>query len=135
MGRGSFIKAGLQKLRDLLAKKPDKPANPKKCTSCKRPLKIDDKQVQKKFKHAEDFGIDGPYSKSNAQAFKSALEKHMQSPDTQTIAGHYRGDAALFNVKPSTGVTVIQKTTGEFVSGWKLSPEQLQHVMTNGRLN
>lgn len=34
---------------------------------------------------------------------------------------------------PQTGLNVIQKESGEFLSGWKLSEEQLKHVLKTGQ--
>ncbi|MDZ7364067.1 MAG: hypothetical protein ONB46_25640 [candidate division KSB1 bacterium] len=45
--------------------------------SAKRSLGFSEKQLAKKFKHAQDFGVKGTYNKENVEKFKSAVEKSM----------------------------------------------------------
>lgn len=54
------------------------------------------KQLQKKFKHAADFGVSGNYSPANAAKFQAAIQQHLVNPTTQVITGIYRGQAATF---------------------------------------
>jgi uncharacterized Zn-binding protein involved in type VI secretion len=91
-------------------------------------------QLQHAFKHAEDFGVSGNPSNATLDQFQAAIEDHVQSPDTLSIDGTYHGKPATLFVDPATGVNVIGKPSGDFVSGWKLSPEQLRNVMTRGKL-
>jgi len=92
------------------------------------------KQLQKKFKHAGDFGVEGNFSKANAGKFNQAIQKHINAPGTKEIQGVYRGNPATFQTNPNTGLTVIQNPNGSFLSGWKLNPQQLQHVLKDGKL-
>ncbi len=91
-------------------------------------------QLQKKFKHAGDFGVAGNPNKANLEAFDNAIQSHLQSPGTQKIAGTYRGDPVNIHVDPTTGLTVITDPAGNFISGWKLSAQQLWHVLNGGKL-
>jgi hypothetical protein len=93
------------------------------------------RQLQRKFKHALDFGVTGNYNPINATAFEVALQKHVSHLDTQVLAGTYRGKPATFYINPNTRLTVIEDAGGNFVSGWKLSKPQFQHVRTHGKLN
>jgi hypothetical protein len=90
------------------------------------------KQLQAKFKHAIDFGVKGNYSKATAAQFSSALNQHINA--ARVIQGTYKGQAVIHYLNPTTGVNVISKTTGEFISGWKLGAGQLQGVLKNGTL-
>ncbi len=99
-----------------------------------RQLKATDKQIQKKFKHAKDFGVDGNYNRANADRFKKALESHVKRPDVQPVAGKYRGTPAFHYVDAASRVNVVTDTSGNFVSGWKLSVKQLEYVLTTGNL-
>ena len=90
--------------------------------------------MQKKFKHAADFGVEGNFSKVNAQKYNQAIQKHLNSPGTKEIQGSYRGNSVTFHTDPKSGLTVIQKPNGSFLSGWKLNPQQLQHVLKDGKL-
>jgi hypothetical protein len=92
-------------------------------------------QLQKKFKHASDFGVNGNYSKANGKAFEDALEAHVHDPSTTIIRGTYRGDAVTHYYNPNTGNNVIVDASGNFVSGWKLGPAQTQNLLTHGGLN
>lgn len=97
-------------------------------------LAADAKQLQKKFKHAKDFGVEGNYSASNAQRFEQALHDFMDAPGTTRIRGTYHGQPAILSYSSKTGQVVVQDASGNFVSAWKMSPAQLQHVMTSGSL-
>lgn len=91
-------------------------------------------QLQKKFKHASDFGVTGNYSKENAKSFENALETHIHNPNTVVIRGTYRGDAVTHHYNPNTGINVIVDPQGNFVSGWKLGQAQTQNLLSHGGL-
>ena len=92
------------------------------------------RQLQAKFKHAGDFGVVGNYSKANASKFSSAINQHINSTGVQTIQGTYRGQSVIHYVNPNTGLNVISSPSGQFISGWKLNPAQLQNVLKHGGL-
>ncbi|WP_133739924.1 colicin D domain-containing protein [Actinorugispora endophytica] len=93
-----------------------------------------DKQLQKKFKHAQDFGISGDYSRAKADEFREALDNHIDSPGTVQIQGTYHREPVTHFLDPNTGLNVITTRSGEFISGWKLSPGQLANVQQHGGL-
>ncbi len=78
-------------------------------------------QLQSKFKHAGDFGVNGTPNKANLQAFDTAIQRHVDAADTQKIAGTYRGNPVNIYVDPKTGLAVITDRLRNFISGWKLS--------------
>ncbi len=82
-------------------------------------------QLQRKWKHAIDFGIKGAYNKKNAALFSRALNTHINSPGTRVIVGTYQRNPALLHLNPKTGLAVVTKYSGEFVSGWKASSAQV----------
>lgn len=92
------------------------------------------RQLQAKFKHAGDFGVVGNYSKANAGKFSSAINQHINSAGVQTINGTYRGQSVIHYLNPNTGLNVISSPSGQFISGWKLNPAQLQNVLKHGGL-
>ena len=98
-------------------------------------MKFLPRQLQRKFKHALDFGIIGNYNKINIVKFQSALQKHISDPNIRIIKGTYRGKPATFYVNPNMRLTVIEDADGNFVSGWKLDKKQLHHILTHGKLN
>jgi RHS repeat-associated protein len=91
-------------------------------------------QLQHGFKHAGDFGILGNASNKTMAEFSSAIQNHLAAPGTQAIQGTYRGQAVTHFLDPSTGLNVIRDSSGNFLSGWKLSPKQLEYVTTTGKL-
>lgn len=92
-------------------------------------------QIEKKFdKHASDFGVTEPKGRAGFDAFDDAVRRLVDDPSTLHIQGTYRGDPAIINYNPNTGLAVIQRPTGEFVSGWKLDPDQVRYVLERGSL-
>lgn len=99
------------------------------------PLTTSRAQIEKKFdKHAEDSGVTEPTGKAGFDQLEQAIGSQIDDPATLRINGTYRGDSAIVNFNPDTGLAVIQKTSGEFVSGWRLSPEQVSNVLQRGSL-
>ena len=90
-------------------------------------------QLQKKYKHASDFGIIGNYDTINAKAFEKAIIKHFLDKDTQLIQGAYREDPVNHYFNKVTKVNVICKDK-RFLSGWKLSRMQQSYILTSGSL-
>lgn len=88
------------------------------------PIKASPKQLQKKFKHAVDFGVAGTGTKEELKQFEAAIQTHVASPNTVHIDGSFRGDSAILHVDPNTGLTVITDKAGNFLSGWRLSSQQ-----------
>jgi len=97
-------------------------------------ISIAGSQLQRKFKHAGDFGIAGTPNKVNLQAYENAIKQHVKSPTTLAVIGTYRGNPVSIHVDPSTGLAVITDRTGNFISGWKLNIQQLWHVLNGGNL-
>ena len=92
------------------------------------------RQLQKKYKHAKDFGVTGNYNKANATKFNSAINKHINSSGVKTIKGTYRGSPVTHYVNPKTGLNVMTTPKGAFVSGYKLNAAQLRNVTQRGSL-
>jgi hypothetical protein len=91
-------------------------------------------QLQHAFKHAKDFGVSGNASNRTLAQFSSAINSHVSAPGTRAIQGTFRGTPVTHHVDPSTGLNVIRDSSGNFLSGWRLSPQQLENVLTTGRL-
>jgi hypothetical protein len=114
---------------------PNIPLGPGVKLAPETPLTTSRSQLEKKFdKHAADFGITAPRGRAGFDEFEQALRSQIQDPATLHINGTYRGDPAIINYNPNTGLAVIQKPSGEFVSGWRLSPEQATNVLQRGSL-
>lgn len=93
-----------------------------------------ERQIQAKFKHAGDFGVTGSFSKANATKFSQAIHVHINSPGVRQIAGTYHKAAVTHYVDPSSGLNVMADPVGNFISGWKLSADQLRNVLQHGGL-
>ncbi|CAI2523006.1 S-type pyocin domain-containing protein [Serratia plymuthica] len=88
------------------------------------------KQLDKKFKHAIDFGISD--TKKNSETltkFRDEVNAHLADKET-VERGTYRrekGSKVYFN--PKSMRVVILKANGDFLSGWKINPDA-----DNGRI-
>ncbi len=91
-------------------------------------------QLQHAFKHAGDFGVNGTANTANFARFEAAVQHHVTDAATTVIHGSFRGQPVTHFLNPSSGLNVIRTPDGAFLSGWRLSPQQLQHVITHGRL-
>ena len=96
-----------------------------KCQIICKPVIFDDIQIQKKFKHAIDFGINGNFDSNNSQLFKNSIQSFVNS-NTKIIGGKYRGQLADIHFNYTTGQAIVLTSSGGFWTGWKLSPAQYQ---------
>lgn len=92
---------------------------------------ISDRQIQKKFKHAIDFGVSGNYNLETAAAFKQAIQAHLQKQGLQEIAGTYRSQPVKHYFDPLTNLNVMVEGDN-FISGWKLNSAQVLQLTTTG---
>jgi len=104
-------------------------------SSSNRVINTTGRQLQRKFNHANDFGISGNYNKENATKFGEAITKHINTSGVKVIEGTYRGDKVTHYFNPKTKLNVIVNPDGNFVSGWKLGKEQIENVLKHGGLN
>jgi hypothetical protein len=99
-----------------------------------RTINFPARQLQRKFRHAADFGVIGTYTLANAARFEQALRAHVEDQATLMIEGMYRGEQVTHFVNPLTGFNVIRATEGAFLSGWRLNAAQLRNVLTRQTL-
>lgn len=99
-----------------------------------RSMNVETSQLQHAFKHAKDFGITGNWNRAAGEAFRRAIQNHVSNAQTQIIQGTYRGETVTHFYHPNTGLNVIRSQGGDFLSGWKLSPQQVQHLLRSGSL-
>jgi len=95
-------------------------------------LPISDRQIQKKFKHATDFGVSGNYNLQTASAFAAAIQTHVQKQGVEEIAGTYRRQPVKHYFDPTTNLNVIVDAGNNFVSAWKLNPAQIAELSATG---
>lgn len=125
---GNVAKSGLQSFRGVSV------ATNNVAGASSRILNTTAKQLQRKFKHAGDFGVTGNFSKANATRFNSAINQHINSSGVKLIQGTYRGNPVIHHLNPNTGLNVIANPNGTFLSGWRLNSAQLQNVVQHGGL-
>ena len=79
------------------------------------------KQLEKKWKHAVDFGITTTKRNSTTLAqYKSAITRHLDDKNT-VLKGTYgwvENSVVHFNTK--TNIAVVLDGAGNFITGWKL---------------
>ena len=93
------------------------------------------KQMQRKFKHANVFGVEGPYNAQNAQLMRNNIIEHMRKDATMRIEGTFKGDAVIHYFNPETNVNVFfDMDTGNFISGWLLNTDQRENLLAHGGL-
>lgn len=107
---------------------------PQQAAKWRAAFSASDKALQKKWKHAADFGVAGNYSPANATRYRNALDEHVQRGADTVIDGTYHKQKAILHVDSATGLTVVQKPSGEFWTGWKLNSQQLHHTLRHGSL-
>jgi hypothetical protein len=91
-------------------------------------------QLEAKFKHALDFGVTEPRGAAGFDAYAKAVESFVNDSSTVRTVGTYRGDPAILNYNPESRLVVVQSPSGEFISGWQMSEQQLLNVIERGSL-
>jgi hypothetical protein len=91
-------------------------------------------QLEAKFYHAPDFGVTESRGAAGFDAYGKAVNSFINDSSTVRTLGTYRGDPAILNYNPDSGLVVVQAPSGEFISGWQASEQQLWNVMNRGSL-
>jgi hypothetical protein len=93
---------------------------------------ISSKQVQRKFKHAENFGIEGNYNPEKGREFAQKLTDHLNNDSFVKKRLTFHGTPVYIHFDLETKQAVmVDATTNEFLSGWKLNPNQVEHFLNN----
>lgn len=88
------------------------------------------RQLQKKYKHAIDFGItDTKINGETLTKFRDAIEAHLSDKDTFKKGTYRRDKGTKVYFNPKTMNAVIIQANGDFLSGWKINP-----AADNGRI-
>lgn len=99
-----------------------------------RDIALPMRQLQRKFKHAPVFGITGTANTASLTRYAEAIVRHVRDPATRAINGTYRRQQVTHFFNPNTGVNVVRSSDGRFVSGWRLSTDQLINLLNHGGL-
>jgi hypothetical protein len=92
------------------------------------PLALRGAQVEAKFKHAPAFGVAVSRGREGFTEFAAAIDRLVYSDTTTRFAGTYRGQRVVLNVDTSSGLVVVQRLDGDFLTGWKMKPDQARSV-------
>jgi hypothetical protein len=93
-------------------------------------------QIEKKYGHAGDFGVLDPRGKPGFDNYATAVQAFVADPATVKIWGVYnRGNQrVIINFNTRSGLMVMQQPDGTFISGWRMSSDQLQKIIATGRI-
>ncbi|WP_310445825.1 MULTISPECIES: colicin D domain-containing protein [Serratia] len=88
------------------------------------------KQLDKKFKHASDFGIaDTKKNRVTLTQYRDAIEAHLKDRDTVKKGTYRRNTSSTVYFNPKSMNVVILKADRSFLSAWKIDPTE-----ENGRI-
>ncbi len=100
-----------------------------------RRMKYERSQLQSKFKHAKENGIEGNPNNNTLKQFEELIQKHVSDPDTQIIKGSYHTEKVTHYYNPKTNLNVMKDKTGFYKSGpWKLGQKQVENLLRSGKL-
>jgi hypothetical protein len=88
-------------------------------------------KLQHEFKHAGDFGVTGNWNKATGEAYQKAIQNHIDTA-TDVYRSTYRGQDVNVYINKSTGVGAYTDLSGNYIGGWKFSPDQMNFHLTNG---
>ncbi|EFC1586438.1 hypothetical protein ITL30_004789, partial [Escherichia coli] len=95
------------------------------------------KQLDKKFKHASDFGVITTKKNSDTIAeYQAAIKSHLDNKTTYEHGTYLLIPESKVFFNPQTNNVVVIDKSGNFVSGWKLDPQtkQYENFINNGTL-
>ena len=92
------------------------------------------KQLQKKFKHAADFGISGNWNSQAAGTFQDVLQRFAHDPTNVMKSGTYHGEPATLIYNTGSNLCEVLRPDGTFWTAFRLGDEQLKNVIEGGSL-
>lgn len=103
----------------------------------KRVVVFSTKQLERKFKHASDFGVSNSRKNPKTIAeYKLALEDHLGDPATRNHGSYLYVSDSMVAFNPISNNVIVLDAGGNFVTGWKLTPgtPQYKNYLANGVL-
>lgn len=98
-------------------------------------VKFTPSQLQKKYKHAEDFGLSLNYSKSNAKKYQDAIISHLNDESTIKYGTYLFSNGSEVYYNEVTGIAVVLKADGSFITAFIPSDEDKNGEITNQLTN
>jgi pyocin large subunit-like protein len=94
--------------------------------------KITSVKLQHEWKHASDFGIEGNWNKANGDLYEKTIQNHINTaPEVYKSTYRQHQDVYVY-LNKETGVGAYTDLSGNYIGGWKFSPEQIKYHTTNG---
>lgn len=99
-------------------------------------------QLQKKYKHAEDFGLSSSYSKLNAKKYQEAIIAHLNDVNTRQFGTYLYSKQSKVYYNDTTGMVVVLNVKGDFITAFipsdvnefGIKTNQLTNFLNNGAL-
>ena len=88
-------------------------------------------KLQHEFKHAGDFGVTGNWNNANAKLYQRAIQNHINTAKN-VYKSTYRGQNVNVYINKNTGVGAYTDLSGNYIGGWKFTPDQIKFHLTNG---
>lgn len=98
------------------------------------PVNFDPKRLYRKWKHALDFDVLVTPKVANLDLWQEAMEAHINDPATGEIMGTHRGQPCYHYFNPNTNRWVGVDMARNFISGWKLSDDQIKSLRRIGNI-
>ncbi|HMS30459.1 MAG TPA: colicin D domain-containing protein [Saprospiraceae bacterium] len=101
-------------------------------------IKLADSKIIKKYaKHAPDFGLPGNYNTANGNLWKQKIKEFVGSDGKRHFPDlNYKDQFnGILVLEESTGLMVLMKADGEFVTAFKLGANQISQVINHNYLN
>lgn len=105
-------------------------------------VKFTPSQLQKKYKHAEDFGLSSSYSKLNAKKYQEAIIAHLNDVNTRQFGTYLYSKQSKVYYNDTTGMVVVLNVKGDFITAFipsdvnefGIKTNQLTNFLNNGAL-
>jgi RHS repeat-associated protein len=94
--------------------------------------KITSSKLQHEWKHASDFEIEGNWNKVNGDLYGKAIQNHINTAPEVYKSTYRQNQDVYVYLNKETGVGVYTDLSGNYIGGWKFSPEQIKYHTTNG---
>ena len=79
------------------------------------------------------FGIKNNFNPTNRNLYQEKLIKHIKS--THPYLGTYRKKDVYYYYDPTTNLNlIVDRNTNKFISGWRLSAQQITNMINNGNI-
>jgi hypothetical protein len=86
------------------------------------------------MKHGDAMDMTGNWNPGRNAEFSRAVHQFINDPTVLPIAGEYRGNPAIINYNPATGVAVFETPAGQYVTTFRLTDRQMASFFNSGKV-